>query len=184
MAEHMKLIDHCSNDGLTNEERSLFLIAFNNVVGSRRASWRVIKQPTSADSACVETYRLKIEHKLDKLCRDVLALLDTHVLPTSVSAEDSVFCYKMKGDYLRASAEIQQSWHPMRTRQRTRPRLGLVLNFSVFRFDILGSLDHACTMAKQAFDDTIAELDTLSETSYRDSVLVMQLLRDNFTNKK
>lgn len=39
----------------------------------------------------------------------------------------------------------------------------------------------ACTLAKQAFDDAIAELDTLNEESYKDSTLIMQLLRDNLT---
>ena len=33
----------------------------------------------------------------------------------------------------------------------------------------------------QAFDDAIAELDTLDESSYKDSTLIMQLLRDNLT---
>lgn len=33
----------------------------------------------------------------------------------------------------------------------------------------------------QAFDDAIAELDTLNEDSYKDSTLIMQLLRDNLT---
>lgn len=36
-------------------------------------------------------------------------------------------------------------------------------------------------MAKQAFDEAIAELDSLSEESYKDSTLIMQLLRDNLT---
>jgi len=44
---------------------------------------------------------------------------------------------------------------------------------------ILNSPDKACQLAKQAFDDAIAELDTLSEESYKDSTLIMQLLRDN-----
>ena len=45
----------------------------------------------------------------------------------------------------------------------------------------MGSPDRACHLAKQAFDDAIAELDTLSEESYKDSTLIMQLLRDNLT---
>jgi hypothetical protein len=37
----------------------------------------------------------------------------------------------------------------------------------------------ACHLAKQAFDDGVSELDTLNEDSYKDSTLIMQLLRDN-----
>lgn len=66
--------------------------------------------------------------------------------------------------------------------QPTHPiRLGLALNFSVFYYEIMSSPDKACQLAKQAFDDAIAELDTLNEDSYKDSTLIMQLLRDNLT---
>ena len=66
--------------------------------------------------------------------------------------------------------------------QPTHPiRLGLALNFSVFYYEILNAPDRACHLAKQAFDDAIAELDTLNEDPYKDSTLIMQLLRDNLT---
>ena len=60
-------------------------------------------------------------------------------------------------------------------------RLGLALNFSVFFYEIRSDHDKACEMAKKAFDQAIAELDTLNEDSYKDSTLIMQLLRDNLT---
>jgi hypothetical protein len=60
-------------------------------------------------------------------------------------------------------------------------RLGLALNFSVFYYEIFNSPDCACHLAKQVFGDAIAELDTLSEESYKDSTLIMHLLCDNLT---
>lgn len=56
-----------------------------------------------------------------------------------------------------------------------------VLIFCLRFTEILNSPDKACQIAKQAFDDAISELDTLNEESYKDSTLIMQLLRDNLT---
>jgi len=86
------------------------------------------------------------------------------------AAENSLIAYKSASDI--ATTELPPT-HPI--------RLGLALNFSVFYYEILNSQDRACQLAKQAFDDAIAELDTLSEDSYKDSTLIMQLLRDNLT---
>ena len=60
-------------------------------------------------------------------------------------------------------------------------RLGLALNYSVFLYEVQSESMKACDLAKQAFDEAIAELDTLDEESYKDSTLIMQLLRDNLT---
>merc|ERR1711884_426207 len=60
-------------------------------------------------------------------------------------------------------------------------RLGLALNYSVFLYEVLSNPDEACKMARTAFEDAIAELDSVSEDSYKDSTLIMQLLRDNLT---
>jgi len=88
----------------------------------------------------------------------------------SQSADKSLAAYKAASEI--AVTELAPT-HPI--------RLGLALNFSVFYYEILNSPDRACHLAKQAFDDAIAELDTLSEESYKDSTLIMQLLRDNLT---
>ena len=60
-------------------------------------------------------------------------------------------------------------------------RLGLALNFSVCYFEILKEPDKACNLAKEAFDAAIQSLDNLNDTNYKDSTLIMQLLRDNLT---
>merc|ERR1712110_1255000 len=56
---------------------------------------------------------------------------------------------------------------------------------SVWRSTSPSSITRSSTrprrLAKTAFDEAIAELDTLNEDSYKDSTLIMQLLRDNLT---
>jgi len=60
-------------------------------------------------------------------------------------------------------------------------RLGVALNFSVFQYEVLMNPDEACKMARVAFEDAVAELDCLEEGSYKDSTMIMSLLRDNLT---
>jgi hypothetical protein len=61
------------------------------------------------------------------------------------------------------------------------PTHPIALNFSVFYYETLNSPDRTCHLAKQAFNDAIAKLDTLSKESYKDLTLIMQLLQDNLT---
>lgn len=72
------------------------------------------------------------------------------------------------------AASRLQSTHPI--------RLGLALNFSVFYYEILDSPDAACKLAKAAFDEAVKDLDPSgNESQYKESTLIMQLLRDNLT---
>ena len=81
-----------------------------------------------------------------------------------------------------AEAAYKQATEKAANLAPTHPiRLGLALNFSVFLYEVQNKNKDACDLAKQAFDDAIAELDTLDEESYKDSTLIMQLLRDNLT---
>lgn len=196
------------NVELTVEERNLLSVAYKNVIGAKRASWRIIssieqKEENKGNDSHVQKikqYRDKVEKELKDVCSDILDVLDKHLIPAASTSESKVFYYKMKGDYFRYLAEFATgddrkeaaensltaykaaSYTANTDLPPTHPiRLGLALNFSVFYYEILNSPDRACHLAKQAFDDAIAELDTLSEDSYKDSTLIMQLLRDNLT---
>ncbi|KAL5723133.1 Growth-regulating factor 12 [Ranunculus cassubicifolius] len=193
---------------LSVEERNLLSVGYKNVIGSRRASWRIMSSIEQKEESkgneqnvkLIKNYRQTVEEELSKICNDILTIIDEHLIPSSKSGESTVFYYKMKGDYYRYLAEFKTDEAKKEAADEslkgyqaasntantdlppTHPiRLGLALNFSVFYYEILNSPERACHLAKQAFDEAIAELDTLSEESYKDSTLIMQLLRDNLT---
>ncbi|KNA21419.1 hypothetical protein SOVF_043340, partial [Spinacia oleracea] len=142
MVECMKTVAKLDVE-LTVEERNLLSVGYKNVIGARRASWRIM-------SSIEQKEESKGNENNVKLIKD----------------------YRQKAASTTANIDLP-STHPI--------RLGLALNFSVFYYEIMNSPERACHLAKQAFDEAIAELDTLSEESYKDSTLIMQLLRDNLT---
>ncbi|EER19497.1 14-3-3 protein, putative [Perkinsus marinus ATCC 50983] len=207
MANYMKIVAESGGE-LTVEERNLLSVAYKNAVGSRRASWRIISSVEQKESSkgnnsnaeIAKGYREKVEGELQEICDSILQLLDKYLIPSSQSGESKVFYYKMKGDYYRYIAEFNSGEGKSNAAENahqaykdasataksdllvTHPiRLGLALNFSVFYYEVLNQPDEACKMARTAFEDAIAELDNVSEDSYKDSTLIMQLLRDNLT---
>ncbi|XP_047961138.1 14-3-3-like protein GF14 iota [Salvia hispanica] len=207
MVECMKQVAKLDVE-LSVDERNLLSVGYKNVIGARRASWRIMSSIEQKEESkgnennvkLIKGYRQKVEDELAKICQDILSVIDKHLIPSSGSGEATVFYYKMKGDYYRYLAEFKTDEERKETAEQslkgyeaasatastelpsTHPiRLGLALNFSVFFYEIMNSPERACHLAKQAFDEAISELDTLSEESYKDSTLIMQLLRDNLT---
>jgi len=207
MADKMEEVGKTGGE-LSVEERNLLSVAYKNAVGSRRAAWRIIssveqkeKTKGNADNAAFAVeYRTKVEAELDEICGKILKLLGETLIANATTGESSVFYSKMKADYYRYKAEYTDGdkktqaannakeayEEAQKTAENdlavTHPiRLGLALNFSVFRYEVLNQPEEACKMARTAFEDAIAELDNVAEDSYKDSTLIMQLLRDNLT---
>jgi len=184
---------------LTVEERNLLSVAYKNVIGARRASWRTLNVEEHKDNELVVTYKKQVEHELDTICKDVLDLLSSVLVPYSKDKgnEAEVFYLKMTGDYYRYLAEFvadkgydlqsaEKYQAALQVAEKTLPpthpiRLGLALNYSVCHYEVLKKPKEACELAKRAFDEAISKLDQLDEASYKDSTLIMQLLRDNLT---
>ncbi|KAF5398973.1 Tyrosine 3-monooxygenase/tryptophan 5-monooxygenase activation protein theta polypeptide [Paragonimus heterotremus] len=192
---------------LTPQERNLFSLAHKNFIGPRRTALRVInaaiEKGENEGSQYLEYDRIfqkQIESEMRQLSHSLIGLIETNLVKPDTTAESKAFYLKLRADYFRYLAEFEdgndkndaaeyslaaykeaydlacsalQPTHPI--------RLGIALNFAVFYYEIIHSADRACKLAKQAFDDAIAELDNISDESYKDSTLIMQLLRDNLT---
>jgi len=110
-------------------------------------------------------------------------------------AEAETFYHKMVGDYERYKAELKpdevstkaadaykkatEIAEPLPDTDST--KLGLALNYSVCLFEISKEKNQAVTVAKAAFDNALKKLDELDDNDYKNSTLIMQLLRDNLT---
>merc|ERR1719160_1843901 len=207
MAEYMETVGK-AGDELSVEERNLLSVAYKNAVGSRRAAWRIITSVTEKEKSkgnaqnegFAKEYSGVVEKELDKICNQILKLLDDNLIGKASSGESKVFYQKMQADYYRYIAEFKSGGEKSKAAGSadaaygeaqkvaekdlavTHPiRLGLALNYSVFKYEVMNKPEEACTMARTAFEDAIAELDNVAEDSYKDSTLIMQLLRDNLT---
>lgn len=189
---------------LSVEERNLLSVAYKNVIGTRRAAWRVVnsieqQQKDDKRIAMVTKYKKRIETELSEICNDIIDILDKHLIPACNSSDSSVFHLKLKADYYRYLAEFSSGSSRKKASENaqlayteamkhaenipiTNPiRLGLVLNYTVFNYEILNQHADACKMAKDAFEQAVEELDSLSEETYKDSTLILQLLKDNLS---
>ncbi|KAL4562015.1 hypothetical protein LXL04_034203 [Taraxacum kok-saghyz] len=152
------------------------------------------KEESDQNAKRIKEYRQKVESELNTICNDIMNVIDNHLIPSS--GESNVFYYKMKGDYYRYLAEFKfgndkkdvadlsmKAYEAATTTAEAElpPTHPIRLGLSVFYYEIMNPAERACHLAKQAFDEAISELDTLNEESYKDSTLIMQLLRDNLT---
>jgi len=220
-----ELVNECKEKGkgLTVDERNLLSVAYKNVIGARRASWRTLNAESQDEknSGLIDKYKAQVEEELKTICHDVIHLLKEKLIDrtavenaktkedtstdndtegktsTDSEGEAQVFYLKMAGDYYRYLAEAVTTGKPEeesaefykqafklseKVLEPTHPiRLGLALNYSVCFYEILKDKKKACQLAKEAFDEAISKLDKLEEADYKDSTLIMQLLRDNLT---
>ena len=75
---------------LSVEDRNLLSVAYKNSVGSRRTAWRVISSIETKDEAknstnlpLLKEYKAKIESELDKICYEIIKIIDTKLLASA-----------------------------------------------------------------------------------------------------
>lgn len=196
---------------LTPDEKHVFAAAYKNAVGNRRAELRVLtvieqKEQRKGNLAeetlgHISKYMKTIEEELSALCYELIRLIDDRLLQNSKSPNNEIYFKKMKGDYYRYLAELMSAQEDnvaivencarcyaeadkiaKSSLPPTHPlRLGLQLNMSVFEYEIQQQPNKAVKIATTALDEAFANIDKIKEENFKESTLIMQLLRDNLT---
>ena len=209
MVEEMKKVAQLVDEKeLSVEERNLLSVAYKNVIGARRASWRIISsieqkeesKGNSEHAQRIKRYRMVVEKELTDTCSSILNLLDTYLIHNSASGESKVFYLKMKGDYHRYLAEFKIGQERKEAAEQTliaykaaqdisleelaptHPiRLGLALNFSVFYYEVMSNHKLACELGEKALADALEKIDEVDEETFRDAKSIIELLKENLS---
>jgi 14-3-3 protein epsilon len=154
--------------------------------------------PTMGES--IQEYKEKIIDELQKYCHRIIKIIDEQILPSKCqikSVESKVFYLKLKGDYFRYLCEWSSTNTDRYTARacyeeadnlarsnlpQTNPvRLSLHLNMSVFLYEQENEMEKALQLANRAFEEAIANIDTVNEENYKDCTMILQLIRDNIS---
>uniref|UniRef100_A0A6B2LG36 14-3-3 domain-containing protein n=1 Tax=Arcella intermedia TaxID=1963864 RepID=A0A6B2LG36_9EUKA len=192
------------------EQRNLFSVAYKNVVGAKRASLRILQSIINKQQQQETTHNYKITiaqnyfseilKGMEVYALEVIQIIHDLLLPKASTNEAKVFYRKMESDYYRYLCEFCQDKEKkdlyyaqsLKATEEARKgvrdlhpcnpiRLGMELSWSVWYYEIMNEPQKALQIAKEAFDSAIERLDELEEEQYKDSTLIMQLLRDNMT---
>lgn len=103
MLEYVKGIIAYAKAHLSVEERSLLSVAYKNITGALRHSWRAIttieeienRKATRKEVLLMQKQRAGIERELVHACEDVLNLVTSTLIPAAAPGDETVFYYKM-----------------------------------------------------------------------------------------
>ena len=190
---------------LTKDERNILSAGYKNIISKKRASWRLLngmerkeEKKNSSQIANIREVKENIAKELNKACDQIQTIIDKFLLPNASDSENKVFFLKLKGDYYRYKCELANEKDFDDTCAKAEKvykeayeiankdipitnstRLGLALNYSVFYYEIKGFREEACTIAKNAFDESMKVLDDLEKSKAKDTLLIIQLLKEN-----
>ncbi len=190
---------------LTKDERNILSAGYKNIISDKRASWRLLnsmerkeEKKNSSQIANIREVKENIERELNQICDQIQNVIDKYLLPNALDSETKVFFLKLKGDYYRYKCEfasgkdfddacakaekVYKDAYEIANKDipiTNSTRLGLALNYSVFYYEIRGLREEACTIAKNAFDESMKVLDDLEKSRAKDTLLIIQLLKEN-----
>ena len=191
---------------LTKAERLMLSEAYKKASDSRRNSLRTLltfdqdeDDQLLQDTKSNEVISLceKVLVELGKICGDIIHLLEVYLIPKADTIESKVFYLQMKGDYYRYIVEFicnnyrgnyalksGEAYHTgtavSKGLRKAHPyRLGIALNYSVYKYEIMRDADTARSLAAAAFNEGVKHLDELDGQDMEDTLIIMRILTCN-----
>lgn len=150
----------------------------------------------------VKDHRLRIEKKMKNYVFDFIQLLETVILPACVEKDDNmakILYLKTKADYYRyaceysigdvhskmcdsaleAYTEAKDLCDSQMLSSLTPLRVKVVLNFSLFHYEVLQNQEKGLQIAKELYDDVIENMESCHSTIVLEISDLLKQLREN-----
>ena len=190
---------------LLKEEKKLLCDAYKNVISSKRNSLHILSN-LSTKGELKQTYKLreisimkeKIQLELKEIFQVIHSVLDRYLIPNAQDSESKILYMKLKADYFRYHCEFAEGeeFEEISNNARTmykqafdlaekelplynEIRLGLILNYSVFEYDIMDNKNEGYEMALKTYNDIMKILDDVEKKRASDNLLLIQLIKEN-----
>lgn len=189
---------------LTADERNLLSVGFKNYISSARTAWRTIEAIERSEkykqfSGECSRYKMRVLRELEERCKHIISIIRDKILPKSNEIEARAFYLKMIGDYYRYIAEnargdtlIEASDNAIGyylqaeiVARDMKPyhvtKLSLVLNLSVFYYEVKDDIKKACSLAKEALHNAKQQIDSMNNDDAKDALSIVALLKENLS---
>ena len=190
---------------LTKEERNILGSGYKNIISDKRTSWRFLnnlekreERKNTFQISYIKGIKENIEKELNQICDEINKIIDKYLLPNSPDLENKIFYLKLKADFYRYKCEFlngkdfdevcskaEKAYKEASDLSNKNlpisnsTRLGLALNYAVFYYEIKKLKEEAINIAKNAFDESMKILDDLEISKAKDTLLIIQLLKEN-----
>jgi 14-3-3 protein epsilon len=191
---------------LTSDQRNLLSLSYKNIITGRRNGLRYLTTLADRDEATatpqrveqIELFRRSIIEELDQSCLELIKLIDDTLLPAAQDSDARLYYHKLKADYWRyisenkvgeekenAAKHARDAYEAALVIARTEippykpTSLGLVLNYSVFLYEIAGEKQAAIDLARRTGEECGLTIENNSKDAFTEATNILQLLRDN-----
>ena len=193
------------NPKIEKEECDIISTGFKNMISDKRTSWFTLssmehKEKKKKRNTVKEIKEIKnhIENEIRETCKELQDLIDKELLPKNEEDEILVFLYKLKADYFRYICEFAEGNEyqdnlikaeeyykkAYEIADKKLPiincnRVSVALNYAIFLYETKKDKKSGFDIAQNTFKESMKFIDDLEKPKYRDTLLIIQLLKEN-----